>query len=138
MFVLKSDVLRVVEVLKKSKAEMIRNLQVGDKIQMTVKSSPSGSGRSLYATYIKVTNLQTNEYTHLSFNQLRLLYNAVTLTEVTSCEWCKEDFRYMQGGVEKRRFAEDDDTDYVDIECWGYCPVCGRKLKEGDEQHETK
>jgi hypothetical protein len=44
------------------------------------------------------------------------------------CEWCKEDFRYTQGGMEKRRYA--DDVDYIDIECWGFCPVCGRKLKE--------
>lgn len=119
MFVLKSDVLRVVEVLKKSKAEMIGNLQVGDKIQMTVKSSPSGSGRSLYATYIKVTNLQTNEYTHLSFNQLRLLYNVVTLTEVTSCEWCEPKTMplfYVEG---------------IPL-IVNYCPACGRKLKGND------
>ena len=81
MFVLKSDVLRVVEVLKKSKAKMIENLQVGDKIQMTIDASPRGRGRSLYASYITITNLQTNEQTNLSFNQMSLLYNVVVLTE---------------------------------------------------------
>lgn len=48
--------------------------------------------------------------------------------ETTRCEWCKEGFAYVQGYMEKIRYAGD--NGYIDIECWGYCPNCGRKLKE--------
>lgn len=79
MIELKSNILVVTEVKKKSKAKMIGDLRVGDKIQLSVDASPVGSNRGTYATYIRIDNVDTGDYTFKSFNQIFDLYKIVTV-----------------------------------------------------------
>lgn len=68
--VLTSDTLEVIEIKKKTKAEMFKSLKVGDKILLSIPVKTAGSNRGTYASYIKVENLQNGECTYKSFNQI--------------------------------------------------------------------
>ena len=73
---LKSDVLIVTKINKKTKAKMFENLKVGDKIEFCVPIKHAGSNRGTYATYIGVRNVETGEETSSSFNQLPTVLRA--------------------------------------------------------------
>ena len=73
---LKSEILTVTKV-KKTSAKFLKDLVVGDKIQLRVDASPVGSNRSTYATYITVENVKTGEVRQYSFNQISILYNVI-------------------------------------------------------------
>lgn len=77
--VLKSEILKITKIKKKTKAIMLKDLVVGDKIQLSVDASPVGGNRGTYATYIKVENISNKESTYFSFNQISTLYNAFEL-----------------------------------------------------------
>lgn len=84
MFELKSKVLKVTKVLKKSKAHMIQNLKVGDLVQLSINAENAGSNRGRsYSSYICIKNLNTEEYTYKSFNEIDHLYRVVELEEVS-------------------------------------------------------
>ncbi|MDX9695828.1 MAG: hypothetical protein RBT49_08560 [Bacteroidales bacterium] len=59
------------KVFKKTTAKIFKDLVVGDKINFSVTLCAAGQNRGkTYATYIKITNLQTEETNLLSFNEL--------------------------------------------------------------------
>lgn len=74
--ILKSDVLTVTKINRKTKAKMFENLKVGDKIEFSVPIKQAGRSRGTYATYIKAINISTNEETFSSFNQLPSVLDA--------------------------------------------------------------
>jgi len=73
---LKSDIITVTKILRKTKAKMFENLKVGDKIEFSVPIKHAGSNRGTYATYIGVRNVETGEETSSSFNQLPTILHA--------------------------------------------------------------
>lgn len=77
--VLKSEILKITKIKKKTKAVVLKDLIVGDEIQLSVDASPVGGNRGTYATYIKVENISNKESTYFSFNQISTLYNAFEL-----------------------------------------------------------
>lgn len=77
--ILKSEILTITQIKRKTKAKMLEHLKVGDKIQLSIDASPAGRNRGTYASYLKITNLENDEKTYLSFNQICVLYNAFEL-----------------------------------------------------------
>ena len=77
--ILKSDILTVTKIKKKSYAKMLKNLVVGDKIQLRVSAKPVGRNRGTYASYIQVVNVKTEEINEFSFNQISILYDTFEL-----------------------------------------------------------
>ena len=82
--VLKSDIFVVKNIKRKTKAEMFKDLKAGDMIQLSVDASPVGGNKGTYASYIKIEKLNSEEYTHKSFNQIWELYSIFELGEL--CE----------------------------------------------------
>ncbi len=81
--ILKSNTLRVVNIIKKTKATMFTNLMVGDEVKFSVQLKIAGSNRgNTYATYIKTKNLRTGEITLNSFNQLPKILNKFKFEEI--------------------------------------------------------
>ena len=79
---LSSKKYQVIGINKKSTADMFRNLKLGSLIKFEVELKPNGRSRNgAYATYIKVTNLNTKESTSKSFNQLPKILEAFELAE---------------------------------------------------------
>ncbi|HEY5561962.1 MAG TPA: hypothetical protein VIK72_09465 [Clostridiaceae bacterium] len=74
--ILKSDIITVTKINRKTKAKMFENLKVGDKIEFSVPIKHAGSNRGTYATYIGVRNVETREETSISFNQLPTVLRA--------------------------------------------------------------
>jgi uncharacterized protein YqhQ len=61
----------VTEIRKQTKAIFYKNLSVGSKIKFSMSlERPGRSCRGLYASYVKVTNMDSGEHTHDSQNQL--------------------------------------------------------------------
>lgn len=77
--ILKSDILTVTKIKKKSYAKMLKNLVVGDKIQLRVSAKPVGGNKGTYASYIQVVNVKTEELNEFSFNQISILYDTFEL-----------------------------------------------------------
>ena len=73
--ILKSDILTITKIKKKSYAKMLKDLVVGDKIQLRVSAKPVGGNRGTYASYIQVVNIKTEEKNKFSFNQITILYD---------------------------------------------------------------
>ena len=73
--ILKSDILTITKIKKKSYAKMLKDLVVGDKIQLRVSAKPVGGNRGTYASYIQVVNIKTEEKNEFSFNQIAILYD---------------------------------------------------------------
>lgn len=74
---------------------MFCNLNVGDKIKFSVPIKYAGCNRGTYATYITVTNLETGEKTHSSFNQLPTILTAFEFTDEQfwgKCKHCKNSY----------------------------------------------
>ena len=72
--ILKSEILTIKQIKKKTKAKNLECLKVGDSIQLSVDASPIGRNKGTYAAYIKIENLQTKECNYKSFNQIGDLY----------------------------------------------------------------
>lgn len=72
--ILKSEVLVIKEIKKKTKAKNLESLKVGDSIQLSVDASPVGRNKGTYAAYIKIEDLQTGKCNYKSFNQIGDLY----------------------------------------------------------------
>lgn len=68
--ILKSEVLEVVGIKKKTKTQMFRDLKIGDKILLSIPVETAGSNRGTYASYIKIENLENGEADYESFNQI--------------------------------------------------------------------
>lgn len=79
---LKSDILVVTKINKKTKAKMFENLKVGDKIEFSVPIKYAGRNHGSYATYIGVRNVETGEETSSSFNQLPTVLRAFEFEEL--------------------------------------------------------
>ena len=73
--ILRSDILTITKIKKKSYAKMLKDLVVGDKIQLRVSAKPVGGNRGTYASYIQVVNIKTEEKNEFSFNQITILYD---------------------------------------------------------------
>ena len=113
---LKSEVLIITAIKRKTKAKMLESLKIGDKICLTVDASPVGSNRGTYASYIEVKNLQDGERTFFSFNQISTLYNAFELSEFKiGCKNCND----------TRELTWYGEQGFV------FCPYCGKNI-EGD------
>lgn len=74
--ILKSEIVTVSKINKKTKAKMFENLKVGDQIEFSVPLKAAGRNRGTYATYIMVKNIKTGESTSSSFNQLPIIMSA--------------------------------------------------------------
>lgn len=72
--ILKSEVLIIKEIKKKTKAKNLESLKVGDRIQLSIDASPVGRNKGTYAAYIKIEDLQTGKCNYKSFNQIGDLY----------------------------------------------------------------
>ena len=79
--ILTSPSLMITEVKRKTSAKLFKDLGVGDKIQLSIPVKAAGQNRGTYASYIKITNLKTNEYVTASFNQIVGKLSAFILTE---------------------------------------------------------
>lgn len=82
--IMKSKKIKVVKVKRKTKAQMFKNLKENDVItfELSIKRAGRSCDTGTYASYIKITNLGTNEYTHKSSNELSNILNAFELEEV--------------------------------------------------------
>jgi len=82
--IMKSKNIKIVKILRKTKASMFKDLKENDII--TFELSLKRAGRSwdtgTYASYIKITNITTCEYVYKSSNQLSNILNAFELEEV--------------------------------------------------------
>ena len=74
--ILKSDIITVTKINRRTKAKMFENLKVGDEIEFCVPIKHAGSNRGTYATYIGIRNVGTGEETFSSFNQLPTVLRA--------------------------------------------------------------
>jgi len=72
--ILKSEILTIKQIKKKTKAKNLECLKVGDSIQLSVDASPVGRNKGTYAAYIKIEDLQTGKCNYKSFNQIGDLY----------------------------------------------------------------
>lgn len=69
--VLKSNILVVNKILKRTRAKVFKDLKVGDKIQLSVEVKYAGRrGGGTYATYILVENIETKDCVGKTFNEL--------------------------------------------------------------------
>lgn len=74
--ILKSDIVTITKINRKTKAKMFVNLKVGDKLEFSVPIEYAGHNRGTYATYIRIKNMETGETTSSSFNQLPSILSA--------------------------------------------------------------
>ena len=68
---LKSDILTVTKILKKTKAQMWQDIKVGDSLflYIPIKATNKGYKGRIYASYITIENITTGAETLISFNQ---------------------------------------------------------------------
>jgi len=79
---LKSNILVVAKILRKTKARLFKDLKIGDKITFSVPIKHAGSNRgTTYSTYIETKNVATGEVVLNSFNQLPPLLETLILEE---------------------------------------------------------
>jgi len=71
VIIMKSEVYVVMKVLKKTKALLFQDVEVGDQLMFSsvLKTAGTNKGKT-YASYIQTTNITKNDYTYSSFNQL--------------------------------------------------------------------
>ena len=83
MIVLSSGTLRVKKLLKKTSAKIFKDLKVGDTVEFTVKLQRAGSSRGrTYSTYIQFKNLNNDETSFNSFNQIANILDKFEFEEV--------------------------------------------------------
>ena len=81
MILLKSNILEVSQIIKNTKATMFESLEVGSRIQLSIKVKAAGSNKGTYASYIKIENLDSGEYTHKSFNEIEKILKCFDFKE---------------------------------------------------------
>lgn len=83
--ILKSNILEVTKIVKKTKAAMFKNVKVGDCLLLSakVKSAGNSRGGGTYATDIKIENLCNKETTYKTFNQITGLLECFEFKEVS-------------------------------------------------------
>lgn len=74
--ILKSDILEVTKIKRKTKAKMFENLIAGSKLKFIVPIEYAGRNHGTYATYITIKNIDTGEKTTSSFNQITRILDA--------------------------------------------------------------
>ena len=73
---MRSDVVVVSRVLKKTRARVFENFEVGDRIQLSVEAERVGGSRGRsYSVGVQISNLTKGEHTFKTFNTLDLLDN---------------------------------------------------------------
>lgn len=72
---LTSGPVRVIKVLKPTKARLFKDLGEGSLIEFSVDLKPPGTGRSGYAKSVTVRNIATDEKERYTFNELSILGN---------------------------------------------------------------
>ena len=78
--VLKSNTLIVEGIKRKTSAKMFKDIEVGDKLSLSVDVDYAGSNRRItYATYIKCTNLSKNDVAYKLFNEMPRFINMFKL-----------------------------------------------------------
>ncbi len=82
--IMRSKKIMIAKINKKTRAQMFKELKEGNLIvfELSLKGSGIGSSGRSYASYIKITNLETNEFTYKSLNELGYILNAFELEEV--------------------------------------------------------
>lgn len=82
--VMRSKKVKIIKINRKTKAQMFRNLKENDLItfELPLKRSGRSYDTGTYASYIKITNLATNECTYKSSNELSNILDAFELEEV--------------------------------------------------------
>lgn len=82
--IMKSKKIRIIKINRKTKAQMFKNLKEGNLIlfELSLKRSGRSYDTGTYASYIKITNLETNEFTYKSSNELSHILDAFELEEV--------------------------------------------------------
>lgn len=74
--ILESKKLLVLDIKRKTKAKMFRDVKVGDILQLSVPIEYVGSNRGRsYAVDIKVKNLNSGQVAYKTFNQITSLLN---------------------------------------------------------------
>ena len=68
--VMKSNVIQIIAVKKETKARMFSDLERGSLIRLSIPAKTPGQNRGTYASYIKVENIMTNDFTHVCFNDI--------------------------------------------------------------------
>lgn len=81
MILMTSKPMVITGIKKKTKAQFFCALEVGDVLEFSVPIKNPGHGRTLYATYITVSNMKTGMKTQASFTQLSSLLECFEVTE---------------------------------------------------------
>lgn len=80
---MRSEVLVVSKIVKKTQARTFKEFEVGDRIRLSVESKRVGSSRGRsYAVDVRVDNLTSGKSVHKTFNQLGVLDNFEFTKEV--------------------------------------------------------
>ncbi len=77
-----SKVIEVTEIKKKTKAKMFKNLKVGSRVVLSIEAKTAGQNRGTYSSYIQIRNIDTNEVTCSSFNEIETRLNCFGLKEL--------------------------------------------------------
>ena len=81
--ILESKKLLVLDIKRKTKAKMFRDVKVGDILQLSVPIEYVGSNRGRsYAVDIKVKNLNSGQVAYKTFNQITSLLNCFEIKEI--------------------------------------------------------
>ena len=81
--ILKSNTLIVEEIIQKTSAKMFKDIEVGDKLSLSVSFEYAGSNGGFYLCNLyKVTNLSKNDAAYKSFNQMPTFLDFFKLKEV--------------------------------------------------------
>jgi len=75
MILLTSKPQRITKILKSTKAQFFKDVTVGTVIKLSMPVKSPGRGRTLYATYVTVENVETGEKAQYSLTQLSILSN---------------------------------------------------------------
>lgn len=75
----------VKKVLKKTQAQMFKDLKVGDVVEFSIAIESVGFGysRATHAAWIRCKNLTNNDYTFKSFNEIEKFLAYFVFEEVT-------------------------------------------------------
>lgn len=73
---MKSNIVRVSKIVKKTRAKMFEDFQVGDEIRLSVEAETVGGNRGRsYAVDVLIENITQNRRAYKTFNQLSVLNN---------------------------------------------------------------
>jgi len=83
--VMKSRPIEIVGIKKNTSAKLLKDLEVGDKIQLSVPAISVGSSRGRsYAVDIKVERLNTGQYRYMTFNEMWRIYSIFDVEEANN------------------------------------------------------